>query len=160
MQSALSDERSDEQQGADEAAKAVAADDLGAEAARAPSVARGDRCVSVESEDVGLDAAHPESLLSISRWMAKWRDEQRITEEKRTQTRQVNRWLLEDGFLEKEENEKEGKKTYKVSEKARAMFPDNQFGKHPEYSSPIFGGAAAEYILEVVKGNLSSNEKG
>ena len=160
VQSALSDERSDEQQGADEAAKAVAADDLGAEAARAPSVARGDRCVSVESEDVGLDAAHPESLLSISRWMAKWRDEQRITEEKRTQTRQVNRWLLEDGFLEKEENEKEGKKTYKVSEKARAMFPDNQFGKHPEYSSPIFGGAAAEYILEVVKGNLSSNEKG
>ncbi len=160
VQSALSDERSDEQQGADEAAKAVAADELGAEAARAPSVARGDRCVSVESEDVGLDAAHPESLLSISRWMAKWRDEQRITEEKRTQTRQVNQWLLEDGFLEKEENEKEGKKTYKVSEKARAMFPDNQFGKHPEYSSPIFGGAAAEYILEVVKGNLSSNEKG
>lgn len=160
VQSALSDERSDEQQGADEAAKAVAADELGAEAARAPSVARGDRCVSVESEDVGLDAAHPESLLSISRWMAKWRDEQRITEEKRTQTRQVNQWLLEDGFLEKEENEKEGKKTYKVSEKARAMFPDNQFGKHSEYSSPIFGGAAAEYILEVVKGNLSSNEKG
>lgn len=153
VQSALSNERSDEQQGADEAAKAAAADESGAEAACAPSVAQSDRCVSVGSGDVGLDAVQPESLLSITMWVKKWLKEGQI--DKKPSAGQVNQWLSEKGLLEKPG------KTYEVNQETRAklQLPESQFGKHPKYGSPIFGAVAAEYILKVVKDKLSSNEK-
>lgn len=153
VQSALSNERSDEQQGADEAAKAAAADESGAEAACALSVAQSDQCVSVESGDVGLDAVQPESLLSITMWVKKWLKEGQI--DKKPSAEQINQWLSEKGLLEKPG------KTYEVNQETRAklQLPESQFGKHPKYGSPIFGAVAAEYILKVVKDKLSSNEK-
>lgn len=153
VQSALSDERSDEQQGSDEVAKAVAADESGAEVACAPSVVQGDQCVIVESEDVGLDAVRPESLLSITMWVKKWLKEGQV--DKKPSAEQINQWLSERGLLEKPG------KTYEVNQETRAklQLPESQFGKHPKYGSPIFGAVAAEYILKVVKDKLSSNEK-
>lgn len=153
VQSALSDERSDEQQGADEAAKAVAADESGAEVACAPFVAQGDQRMSVESGDVGLDAVQPEGLLSLSKWIARWHGEGQIA--RKPSAGQVNQWLSEKGLLEKPG------KTYEVNQETRAklQLPESQFGKHPKYGSPIFGAVAAEYILKVVKDKLSSNEK-
>ena len=153
VQSALSNERSDEQQGADEAAKAAAADESGAEAACVPSAAQSDQCVSVESGDVGLDAVQPESLLSITMWVKKWLKEGQI--DKKPSAEQINQWLSEKGLLEKPG------KTYEVNQETRAklQLPESQFGKHPKYGSPIFGAVAAEYILKVVKDKLSSNEK-
>ena len=138
VQSALSNERSDEQQGADEAAKAAAADESGAEAACALSVAQSDQCVSVESGDVGLDAVQPESLLSITMWVKKWLKEGQI--DKKPSAEQINQWLSEKGLLEKPG------KTYEVNQETRAklQLPESQFGKHPKYGSPIFGAVAAK----------------